>query len=218
VIQVGELVLQAETVSVSKHGAKIRVISMSEKLACGEQLQVATKTGQKKEPARVVWLDKTTQPHCGIELGQGGNFWGVYFPGEASEGFRPARMAAPVEKPTSEPPQPLAAPLPAAPAAELCIVPRSARTVQDDANDSRTMPATVTGFSAVRMPLSESVDVVFTRPDEATALFRDLVEPGTAVRLLISKDRIVMGRVAAIGTQRQAGKWRVRIKCDAPCY
>lgn len=218
-IHAGDLVLKAETVSVSKHGAKIRVINMSEKLSCGDQLQVAVRTGKHREPARVVWLGKTWEPHCAIELEQESNFWGVYFPGTTDDGGRPARQLAPASKlPPDLPKATAAPPEPALPAAQLCIVPRSAPTVQNDAIETRTMPATLTGFSAVRMPLSESVDVEFTRPDEATALLRDLVEPGTAVRLLISKDRVVMGRVAAIGTQRQAGKWRVRIKCDAPCF
>jgi hypothetical protein len=80
------------------------------------------------------------------------------------------------------------------------------------------MPAVLTGMSAVRSPLTENVDIVFTRPDEATALLEDQVEPGTSVRLMFSKDRQILGRVAAIGAQKQAGKWRIRIKCDTPCF
>ena len=211
-IHVGHVVLQAETVSVSKHGAKIRIISVSEKLACGERMRVVIRTGREPQTARVVWLDKTAEQHCGIELDDPNNFWGVHFPSKTGRYERWQKTTAP---PAQQAPKLLGD----MPPIELRMTPPIAPAVgQDDKTDTRTMPAVVTGLSAVRLPLTENVDIVFTRPDEATALLRDLVEPGTTVRLIFSKDRVIMGRVAAIGTQRQAGKWRVRIKCDAPCY
>ena len=217
-IHVGNIVLKAETVSVSKHGAKIRIISVSEKLACGERMRVAIRTGRQPQTARVVWLDKTAEPHCGIELDEANNFWGVHFPSKTGADGPWQKTAPPqAQHPT---PAPQATALSGAmPGIELVIAPPGApATGPDDNTDTRTMPAMVTGISAIRLPLTENVDIVFTRPDEATALLRDLVEPGTTVRLIFSKDRVITGRVAAIGTQRQAGKWRVRIKCDAPCF
>ena len=217
-IHVGNIVLKAETVSVSKHGAKIRIISVSEKLACGERMRVDIRTGRQPQTARVVWLDKTAEPHCGIELDDPNNFWGVHFPSKTGEDGRWQKTTAPPTQHTTAAPQATEA-LGAMPPIELRIIPRGAPAVGlGDETDTRTMPAVVTGMSAIRMPLTENVDIVFTRPDEATALLRDLVEPGTTVRLIFAKDRVIMGQVAAIGTQRQAGKWRVRIKCDAPCF
>jgi hypothetical protein len=214
-IHVGSIVLRAETVMVSKHGAKIRILSVSERLACGERMRLVMRKARQPQTARVVWLDKTAEPHCGIELDDPNNFWGVHFPATADDD-RPAQT-------TPRPAEPHAAPQAserrANPPSELRITPRSAPTVeQGDRADARTMPAVLTGMSAVRSPLTENVDIVFTRPDEATALLEDQVEPGTSVRLMFSKDRQILGRVAAIGAQKQAGKWRIRIKCDTPCF
>jgi hypothetical protein len=90
-----ESVLDAETTTVSKHGARIRVTSTRGRLAHGERLRVAVHKGQKPQPARVVWLDKRSAEHFGIELDEDpGNFWGVYFPSKDGE-LRGERKEAP---------------------------------------------------------------------------------------------------------------------------
>jgi len=90
-----ESVLAAETTTVSKHGARIRILSVPGRLTHGEHLRVAVHRGQRPQPARVVWLDKRSTAHFGIELDEDpDNFWGVYFPskeaGLRGEGSREA--------------------------------------------------------------------------------------------------------------------------------
>jgi hypothetical protein len=199
-----ENVLQAETVTVSKHGAKIRITGFRGKLTAGAKLQVVTR-GQQSRTARVVWQDKRADPHYGIELDDPGNFWGVYFPSKNGEewSFKKKEVHRATVAPTPLAPTPIPSP------DVLSEIPETPA-----ATDTASVAALVTGLSAARVPLAEKVDVVFTKPDEACALLQHLVEPGATVRLILP-DRIVSGRVAAVGGQRQAGKWRVRIKCEA---
>ena len=51
-------VLNAETVTVSKHGARIRITSSRGHLAHGEKVRVTVRRGKDSKAARVVWLDK----------------------------------------------------------------------------------------------------------------------------------------------------------------
>jgi hypothetical protein len=200
-----ESVMEAETVTVSKHGAKIRIMGFRRKLACGEKMRIATRPGQQSQTARVVWQDKRAEPHYGIELEDAGNFWGVYFPSKDGDDWRKTPRKAP---------QPAAAPVtPVVTTAATQVVPPPPEP--PPASDVASVSALVTGVSAARMPMAERTDVVFTRPDEASALLRHLVEPGASLRLILPDERIMMGRVSAVGAQRQAGKWQVRIKCEA---
>ncbi|MGZ4836760.1 MAG: PilZ domain-containing protein [Terriglobales bacterium] len=209
-IEIGdETVLEAETVTVSKHGAKVRIMGFRSnqavrshgKLSCGDPMLVVNRAVRKSGKARIVWQDKRAEPHYGIELDEPGNFWGVYFPTKDGEDWRAERKA----------PQPVTEAVftPTAPT-EVVTLP----VLEPIDSEGPAIPALVTGITAARMPLAERVDVVFTRPDEASALLHHLVEPGASVRLILPDDRIMMGRVATVGGQRQAGKWRVRIKCE----
>ncbi len=182
------------------------MIGVRGKLSCGERLRISTRNGQQPQTARVVWLDRRSEPHYGIELDDPGNFWGVYFPSKEGSDWRshrkpPVSVVTPVpyvavpsslaEAPPAPPPEPAAAEL------------------------GPSMPALITGVSAARMPLAERTDLVFTRPDEACALLHHLVEPGALVRMILPDQRIMKGRVSSVGGHRQAGKWRVSIKCEA---
>jgi hypothetical protein len=210
-IEIGdEVFLEAETVTVSKHGAKIRIMGFRGnqvthgKLSCGDHMLVVNRSVQKSQKARVVWQDKRAEPHYGIELDDPGNFWGVYFPSKDGNDWRSERKSA------------RAVAVPAAvfpPSTPAEVMPPVSDT--PELLEGPAIPALLTGLSAARMPLAEKVDVVFTQPDEASALLHHLVEPGASVRLILPNDRVMMGRVATVGGQRQAGKWRVRIKCEA---
>jgi hypothetical protein len=211
-IEIGdEVFLEAETVTVSKHGAKIRIMgfcgnqSIRGKLSCGDQMLVVNRSVQKSEKARVVWQDKRTEPHYGIELDDPGNFWGMYFPTKDDDWRSPKKSARSVAIPSPV--------FPPSTPAEVMPPPESDSPEPEEGLPS--VPALLTGLSAARMPLAEKVDVVFTQPDEANALLHHLVEPGATVRLILPDERVMMGRVSTVGGQRQAGKWRVRIKCEA---
>jgi hypothetical protein len=209
-IEVGdETVLDGETITVSKHGARIRVTSTRGRLSHGERVRVSVRRGQKAQPARVVWLDKRSDPHYGIELeDDSGNFWGVFFPSKDSHwrsGRKDVRRVEAVT-PAVEPSSQLAAP-PAEGKLELVKATRPPIEIG-------RMPAVIAGFSAVRLPFTEKVEMIFHHPEEGMALMQNVVETGATLKVSFPH-RNTKGRVTAIGGQAEAGKWRVHIRCEA---
>lgn len=208
-IEIGDdTVLEGETISVSKHGARIRVTSTRGRLSHGERLKVSLRRGQTAQPARVVWLDKRSDPHYGIELDDPGNFWGVYFPSkDGNWRSGPGRNDARQVEAAQAAPQ-LAAPAPAQ------AKPADAPSAPAPLIEIGRMPAVVAGFSAIRQPFSEKVEMIFHHPEEGTALLQNVVEPGAMLKVSFPH-RNTKGKVMAIAGQREAGKWRVRIRCEA---
>ncbi len=221
----GGLLLTAETTCVSKHGAHIRMFGTSQPLCHGDQLQLVVGAHQQQQLARVVWIHPANVSSIGIEVEGDGDLWGIRFPSSnTGEAWRPANNLMPEPKLTMPS---VTMPAPVAPASNQPALPVAARLTPSlpkpfthacahPAERLPTLHARITGLSAVRLPLSESVEVAFTRPDEANVLLRNLVEPGAMLRLLFGNGRVMMGRVASIGSKRDAGMWRVQIKCDAP--
>jgi len=213
-IEAGDVtVLDGETITVSKHGARIRVIqgeqgtapSKQRRLTHGERLRVTVCRGQEQQPARVVWLDKRSDLHYGIELDDPGNFWGVNFPSKDGNWRSERKEMRRVDVvPPSATPEPQLAPQPVAEEE-----PEPAPLIKIG-----RMPAVVAGLSAIRLPFVEKVEMVFDEPEEGTALLQMLVEPGAQLRISFPHLK-TKGRVMAIGRRREAGKWRVRIKCEA---
>jgi hypothetical protein len=211
--------LQGETVCVSKHGASIR-ITTGGSLTCGDSLQVTLRSNRQAQTAHVVWVDKAGAPLCAIELEQATDFWGIRFPGATAVEWRPAPKPAP-ELPAAEP---LAAGV-APPALNQAATPAVVVYPLSDPGfvsatfmpepGSATGTATITGLSAVHSLLAEKVQVVFTEPGEALVFLCNLVEPGTKLRLFLSKDKAVLARVVSIGDKREGGKWRVRVRYEA---
>ena len=203
-----ESVLDAETTTVSKHGARIRVTtSKSVRLTHGEHLQVSLRQGKKPQAARVVWLDKRSASHYGIELDEDlGNFWGVFFPCKDVE-LRSAGKEAPdpvADALTPAGVQPQAAD-------QLAVEEKPALTPLTEIG---RIPAMIAGLSAIRQPFAEKVELVFTQPNEGTALLQNIVEPGATLRITFAH-RITKGYILAVAGQREAGRWRVRLRCDA---
>ncbi len=206
-IEMGDdTVLDAETITVSKHGARIRVTSTRGRLTHGERLRVSVRRSQESRPARVVWRDKRPDAHYGIELDDPGNFWGVYFPSKDGEWRFESKQVRPAVAPaTVAQPQ----------LARQMVVEETPAPTPLVAEIGR-MPAIVAGLSAIRLPFAEKVEIVFTDPEEGVALLQTVVEPGATLRVTFAH-RITRGRVLAVSGQREAGKWRVRIRCDAAC-
>jgi hypothetical protein len=204
-----ESVLDAETTTVSKHGARIRITtSKSVRLTHGERLRVAIHRGQRPEAARVVWLDKRSASHYGIEFDEAlGNFWGVYFPSKDGGSRSADKKEAPAPVADASAP---AAVQPQA-AGQLAA---EEQPVLTPLGEIGRIPAMVAGLSAIRLPFAEKVELVFTHPHEGTALLQNIVEPGATLRITFAH-RIAKGYVLAVAGQREAGKWRVRLKCDA---
>ena len=213
-IEAGDVtVLDGETITVSKHGAGIRLIqgeqgtapSKQRRLTHGERLRVTVCRGQEQQPARVVWLDKRSDLHYGIELEDPGNFWGVNFPSKdgnwRSERKETRRVDVVPPSATTEPQL--------APQVVAEVEPEPAPLIEIG-----RMPAVVAGLSAIRVPFVEEVEMVFHEPEEGTALLQRLVEPGAQLRISFPHLN-TNGRVMAIGRRQEAGRWRVRIKCEA---
>ncbi|HET7184752.1 MAG TPA: PilZ domain-containing protein [Terriglobales bacterium] len=207
-IEIGDdSVLDAETITVSKHGARIRITSTRGQLTQGEQLRVKKRRGQQSLPGRVVWMDKRSDRHYGIELDDPGNFWGVSFPSKDDGDVhlhRRRNTALPSNKATD---------VSATSAiAELGTADKAPPSMP--LADPRSIPALVSGMSAIRLPFAERVDMVFTHAEEAHALLRTTVEPGAVLRVTFGDNRTTKARVMAVGGQREAGKWSVRVRCD----
>jgi hypothetical protein len=201
-------VLDAETTTVSKHGARIRITTnKSVRLTHGERLRIGVRRGQKPQPAKVVWLDKRSATHYGIELEEvPGNFWGVFFPckdedGRSAEKEAPGPVAVASDTAALSPP----------PAAELAAEGTSVLTLPGEIG---RIPAMIAGLSAVKLPFAEKIEFVFTHPHEGTALLQNIVEPGATLRITFAH-RVTKGYVLAVSGQREEGRWRVRLKCDA---
>jgi hypothetical protein len=216
--------LQAETTCVSKHGASIRITG-GEPLACGDSVQVSLRSGSggQAPSARVVWVDKAGARLLAIELEQATDFWGIRFPGTADEQWRPAPRPEPQPGATETPAEVAkcgtpSSNSPSAPAVALCpplnAPPAAPTPPREQGEIAAIRTATITGLNAVHTILAENVQVFFTGPGEAQVFLCSLVEPGTRVRLFLTKDQAVLARVVSIGDKREAGKWRVRIRCE----
>ena len=69
----------AETVTVSRYGAKLR-IGPNRNLICGDHVKVNLRGSYTWRMARIAWLERLSSGSCGIELQDPENFWGIYFP------------------------------------------------------------------------------------------------------------------------------------------
>ena len=70
----------AETVTVSRYGAKLRVGPTNRNLVCGDHVRINLRGSFQWRAARIAWLERIHGGFCGIELQDPENFWGVYFP------------------------------------------------------------------------------------------------------------------------------------------
>ncbi len=197
-------ILDAETVTVSRHGARIRITSSRGHLSVGECLRVRLRRSNETIAARVVWIDKRTDPHYGIELegvALNGNFWGVSFPNK-DQTLGGQRRVAPIATPQLTK-KPVAG---GAAMASVCAP-------KDDAA-SKTISALISGFSAVSVPFAERVDMIFLHPEEANALLKTVVEPGAELRVTFADKRTTKARVMTVG-EREAGRSQVRVRCES---
>jgi hypothetical protein len=70
----------AETVTVSRYGAKLRVGPINRPLITGDHVRLSQRGSYTWRAARIAWLDRVSGGYCGIELQDPENFWGIYFP------------------------------------------------------------------------------------------------------------------------------------------
>ena len=87
----------AEAVTVSRYGAKVRVGPYVRSLVAGDHVRVCHRSALSVRKARVAWIDRAG--FCGLEVEDPSSFWGIYFP--------PPKAAD--EAPQREPYSPIAA-------------------------------------------------------------------------------------------------------------
>ncbi len=75
----------AETVTVSRYGAKLRIGPTTRNLICGDHVRINLRGSFTWRAARIAWLERIQGSFCGIELQDPENFWGVYFPHKPGE-------------------------------------------------------------------------------------------------------------------------------------
>ncbi len=199
-------ILDAETVTVSRHGARIRILSSRGHLAVGEHLRVRVRRSKEALAARVVWVDKRTDPHYGIELegaAQNANFWGVSFPSKDEHHSAHRRDGAAKGAPT----------VTKKPVGSASAVLANPVSVSKDDVASTSITALISGFSAVSVPFAERVDMVFLHAEEAHALLKTVVEPGAELRVTFADKRTTKARVMTVG-EREAGRCPVRVRCE----
>ena len=183
----------AETVTVSEHGAHIRLTSPGISFCAGERLRVILSDRHASHTAKVVWSGRDDAQY-GIELDNPTPPWGVVFPaleddGGKSEGV-PSEPTGKQALTSGEP-----STRPAAAAFRVCVM----------------------GLSAAHSPFSELSDLSLTSPNEATLHLKAPVDLGTALRIRgASGSSQAKVRVIGISRKREAGKWRVRVQFERP--
>ena len=75
----------AETVTVSRYGAKLRIGHDNRNLVTGDHVRISQRGSYSWRTARISWLDRIGGGFCGVELQDPENFWGIYFPQKPSE-------------------------------------------------------------------------------------------------------------------------------------
>lgn len=72
--------VDAETLMISRFGAKLRIGPSHQRLVSGDQIRLCKRGSYNWCSARVVWIDRIASSSYGIELQTTDNFWAVYFP------------------------------------------------------------------------------------------------------------------------------------------
>ena len=210
----------AEAVVVNKHGGKIRT---AEKLSSGMQIRIAIISPYRFQMARVV--REEAQGEFSVELQEAENLWGVYFPPDdwgpdlseaITESAQQATIAAP-EKTRTEPETASTSICgPATPSADVIE-----KTIAQDTPDTllpitlsrRGSDGVIRGMSIVRMPFQERCLLFPVDEGHASIGIRQLVDPGTRVRIIfLPSERVESAVVARISTVRIEGKWVLQLK------
>lgn len=198
----------AETVSVSKYGARVRTGQRPEQMSCGGAVQITLPRAGQSRTGRVVWL--RGQEEYGLELENPSSFWGVAFP--PRDGEEPAAEDTPVKaaavlepaRPPLARPQPAAA-VPARPATPPRPAPAKPESVQAG------QMVLVTGISSTRSAFQERTALTGIEADEGSVSLREPVDIGTALRVLIG-DRPVKAWVMALLKNSHPNRSLVRLK------
>ncbi len=196
----------AETVTVSRHGARIRVTAPNgASFTTGDRLRVSVANGHEPQAARIVWA-RGGDSQYGIELDEPIPLWGVVFPfpeGEWKYERKPSKPAANQER------------MPAFPAATAPALRAKFEAPTPASSTPNAILVSISGLSAVQSPFSEVSELSLISPHEASILLKHLVDIGATLRIVEGRRSAgSKARVTNISRKREAGKWRVRIKSE----
>jgi len=190
----------AETVDVSREGAKVRLTTP---LEVESQIRVAALNPYRYTRARVVWARPQSNEY-GIQLLTPQNFWGIAFPPD-DWGEPPLVLSR--YRPHVEPALGSSTAASRAPTRTLAEAPAGTAPPLPVAGAT----VTLSGMSAIRMPFQESGLLVPTGPGVASMLVRPSVDSGTPLRLIVA-DQVFRARITSVSKRREQGKWRVWLR------
>ncbi len=200
----------AETISVSKYGARVRTGQRPQQMSCGGEVQVTLPRAGQSRTGRVVWL--RGEEEYGLELENPSSFWGVAFPprdGEEPAVENKAATPAPalelprVQPSRPDPMRPITLERPATPAAQAPA--RAESPLQSG------QMVLVTGISSTRSAFQERTALTGIEADEGSVSLREPVDIGTALRVLVG-DRPIKAWVMALLKNSQPNRSLVRLK------
>src|ERR1700756_531331 len=208
----------AETILVNRHGAKIRsAVPLKPRM----EVRVAMLAPYKWRVGQVVWADSGEKEY-GIELFRPENFWGIYFPPEdwelgvppvtvvsGSYGATQGRSAVATQPAVEPSPQPASTPE-MQPSAEQSAQPASStpsvETQPLHIPEGGTI-AILRGLASNGLPFQERDLILPVGKCDATMLIGPMVNLGTKMQVIFSKNCVEDAVVTATSHSREYDRW-----------
>src|SRR5579884_2940904 len=187
----------AETILVTRHGAKIRsTVPLEPKM----EVRVAMLAPYKWRVGQVVWAD-SGESEYGIELFRPENFWGIYFPPEDWElGVPPVTVVSSAAGGATQ-----SRAVSAQPAAEPASSPESQPLHVPEGGTI----AILRGLASNGLPFQERDLILPVGERDATMLIGPMVSLGSKLQVIFSKNCVEDATVTATSHNREYDRWRI---------
>ena len=188
----------AETILVNRHGAKIRsAVPLEPKM----EVRVAMLAPYKWRVGQVVWADSGEREY-GIELYRPENFWGIYFPPEDWElGVPAVTVYGGAEIQGASHPR----------SAQNKVPETSSEASSLQVPEGGTI-AILRGIASNGMPFQERDLILPVGDRHATMLIGPMVELGSKLSVIFSKNCMENATVTAVSHSREYDRWRIWIE------
>jgi hypothetical protein len=186
----------AETILVNRHGAKIRsAVPLEPKM----EVRVAMLAPYKWRVGQVVWADSGEREY-GIELFRPENFWGIYFPPEDWElGVPAVTVVSAATSPGATQPRVAVQTEPATESME-----EQALQIPEGGTI-----AILRGIASTGLPFQERDLILPVGERDATMLIGPLVNLGSKLQVIFSKNCVEEATVTATSHSREYDRWRI---------
>lgn len=196
----------AETILVNRHGARIRsTVPLEPRM----EVRVAMLAPYKWRVGQVVWADSQDSEY-GIELHRPENFWGIHFPPEDWElGVPPVTVYGGAEIQGASQPR----------SAQNKVPETSSEAAALQVPEGGTI-AILRGIASNGMPFQERDLILPVGDRHATMLIGPMVELGSRLSVIFSKNCTEKAVVTAVSHSREYDRWRIwiefsRVKLEA---